>query len=662
MTRAVPMSRPALLKCRADGIPEALRVHKRWALWAAVWDARRGKYDKVPRAVGDPSVGLSSAFPDRWASFAEASQCLVQRPDARGLGYCMTSVHGIVGIDLDRCVSPEGKIATWAQEVVDQLDSYTEMSPSGTGLRVFVQGEIDADWTNHTRGIEVYGGHTARFLTVTGRWLPDTSPEVKPVKPEVLQALAARYAKAKPTLDAASAVVMPTLVDERLLPDIQTLALPEHALRFLTDGPVPSDDRSGALHAAGVSLYAAGLDDTVVFSLLVHNEHAMAVALDHRGRDPDRALTYLWREHCVKARAKAADRVASPDEFDVVSDDPAKLPRFDQVEADDFSEGAAPSWIIKTVLPQSELVVLFGESGSGKSFVALDLCMAVARGAPWRGHRTKQGRVVYIAAEGGGGFRKRLKAYAVHHGLSLKGVPMGIIHATPNFLLRQDAVDVAKSVKAKGPTSLIVIDTLAQVTPGANENSSDDMGLALAHCRALHRATGATVVLIHHAGKDTTKGARGWSGLRAAADAEIEVVKSPGGRLVRITKQKDGDDMGAWGFDLHVVSLGVDEDGDPITSCVAVEAALPVVDVVQSAGGRYGKWAKLAQQVVGEIALGQTSGIEVDHVVSEMVRRSDPPEEGKRDRRKERSRRALESLGEGDDALWWIEDGCLEVL
>ena len=87
------------------------------------------------------------------------------------------------------------------------------------------------------------------------------------------------------------------------------------------------------------------------------------------------------------------------------------------------------------------------------------------------------------------------------------------------------------------------------------------------------------VLLIHHSGKNAAMGARGWSGLRAACDAEIEVVREATGRYMRLTKSKDGEDGLEWGFDLKVVQVGVDDDGDPITSCVVVDAELPVVGV-----------------------------------------------------------------------------------
>ena len=115
---------------------------------------------------------------------------------------------------------------------------------------------------------------------------------------------------------------------------------------------------------------------------------------------------------------------------------------------------------------------------------------------------------------------------------------------------------------------LVTIDTLAQVMPGGDENNSVDMGKVLLACRRIHEATGAMVLLVHHSGKDVGKGARGWSGLRAAADVELEVSKDERGNTLRITKMKDDEGDLQFPFRLRSIDLEFDGDGDAITSCV----------------------------------------------------------------------------------------------
>lgn len=187
----------ALLELTPEKIPQALKDQPRWAPWTAIWKEKKGKYDKVP------AWGLSTARPDKWLTYAAALAAYQADPVRfAGLGYVMTGPHGLVGIDLDRCV--EGNtIAPWAQKIVDDVGSYTELSPSETGLRIMVHGQAVCDWNNHDIGVEVYAGHTARFLTITGKRLHKSVAEVRAAQIGVLAGLADRYAKVRESAPAA---------------------------------------------------------------------------------------------------------------------------------------------------------------------------------------------------------------------------------------------------------------------------------------------------------------------------------------------------------------------------------------------------------------------------------------------------------------------------
>lgn len=231
---------------------------------------------------------------------------------------------------------------------------------------------------------------------------------------------------------------------------------------------------------------------------------------------------------------------------------------------------------IKGVLPKCEVAMIYGASGSGKSFVALDMAMSVASGVPWRERRVKKGRVIYLVAEGAAGFGYRLKAYLASLG------PERGDHDAANIGFIVHAADLLNTEHLKqlileiGRADLLIIDTLAQCTPGIDENSSEGMSRLLQHAKALHRHTGATILFVHHAGKDLARGARGWSGLRAAVDAEIMVKRVDDSvRMAKVTKAKDGADGAEYYFRLAPVAVGVDSDGDVITSCVCLPAAEP---------------------------------------------------------------------------------------
>lgn len=331
----------------------------------------------------------------------------------------------------------------------------------------------------------------------------------------------------------------------------------------------------------------------------------------------------------------------SADEFEdlTLSDEPP--PRFQFLPADQFMQVKPAAWIIKGLLPQAGLAVVFGESGSGKSFLVADMALAITRGTEWRGKRVRQGAVAYVCAEGVSGFRNRLQAYRQKVAQDLG--PFFVLGDAPNIVDQKVVDSLINALKALGPLSVVAVDTFAQVTPGANENSGEDMGKALANCRRIHAATGALVLLVHHSGKDATRGARGWSGLKAAADAELEVMRDDDRRAVRVSKQKDGEDGEELGFRLAPVLLGLDEDGDDITSCVVEHTDAPMP--LRKARVKVGSIEKTVLRALED--LGGVAGCPV--MVSDLIDaavQQIPRGEAKKDKRRENVMRALETLQE----------------
>lgn len=346
------------------------------------------------------------------------------------------------------------------------------------------------------------------------------------------------------------------------------------------------------------------------------------------------AAAHGWQDPAVAA------------EFEVLEEDheapqaPSKPRRFTPVPAAEFAARRPPDWIIKGVLPKADVGVVYGESGSGKSFFVTDMACTIAEGLPWRGKRTKQQRVVYIPAEGAGGFRNRISAY-IQHRMMFDLDKLQVIPASPNLMDGPDVVELIEEIRAGGPCGLIVVDTLAQAMPGANENAGEDVGKALGHCRSLRRATGAMVVLVHHSGKDASKGARGWSGLKAACDFEIEILRAEHDRVATVTKQKDGEDGAEFGFRLQVVPVGMDDDGEVISSCV-VEPTAAVAKDKRKAGPKGEVEKKVWQSAIDlhQLDGGTPTDMEVTaHAVEKLVRG-----DTKQDTRPQHVRRALQSL------------------
>jgi KaiC/GvpD/RAD55 family RecA-like ATPase len=225
--------------------------------------------------------------------------------------------------------------------------------------------------------------------------------------------------------------------------------------------------------------------------------------------------------------------------------------------------------LVEGLLDHGALSVLYGESNTGKTFVALDIAFHVATGAAWQTKAAEQAAVVYVAAEGGGNIKKRIAALRIHHKtgsapLALVPCPIDLSGAGADV---GPLVELVASAAAKiGPIKLVVIDTLARAMGGGNENASEEMGALIRNVDRIRAETEAHVLLVHHSGKDKAKGARGHSSLRAAVDTEIEIEA----RKITITKQRDMEIGGPLGFDLESVTIGQDARGRAVTSCVVV--------------------------------------------------------------------------------------------
>jgi putative DNA primase/helicase len=225
------------------------------------------------------------------------------------------------------------------------------------------------------------------------------------------------------------------------------------------------------------------------------------------------------------------------------------------------------TWRVHGVLPEHGLACVYGASASGKSFLSIDLAAAIATGSEWFGYRVKPAPVVYACLEGEGGFKLRVLAWERANGRPLPR-DMRVMLQTFKLADPHDVKELAEAVRDVGPSTVIIIDTLNRAAPSADENSSRDMGEILEAAKALQRATNGLVVLVHHSGKDATKGLRGHSSLFAALDAAIEVTRDGDRREWRIAKAKDGKDGEGHPFHLEVVALGSDGDEESSSSCV----------------------------------------------------------------------------------------------
>ncbi|ACM58709.1 conserved hypothetical protein [Halorubrum lacusprofundi ATCC 49239] len=148
--------------------PETLREREQWVCWRE--ETRDGKPTKVPVTPGTGGFA-SSTDPETWDAFETALE-YTETEHADGVGFVFTDDDPIVGVDLDDCRDPEtGDVDDAAQDIIKRLDSYTEVSPSGTGYHVLITGELP-EGRNRRGSVELYD--TARFFTVTGDHVDET--------------------------------------------------------------------------------------------------------------------------------------------------------------------------------------------------------------------------------------------------------------------------------------------------------------------------------------------------------------------------------------------------------------------------------------------------------------------------------------------------------
>lgn len=237
--------------------------------------------------------------------------------------------------------------------------------------------------------------------------------------------------------------------------------------------------------------------------------------------------------------------------------------RFRLIGSEEIQALAPMRWRLKGIFPETGVAAIFGPSASGKSFLAQELATSIATGGSWFNIKTVESNVVYIMLEGEAGLKNRISAWekararATPERLKFIVQPMQIT----------SPIDLDDLLAVLPRNGVIFIDTLNRSAPTADENSSKDMGAILEGVKRLSRETNSLVVLVHHTGKDSSRGLRGHSSLFAALDGAIEVTRDLSGRAWTVAKSKDGEDGRTVKFKLSVHQLGKDSDGEEITSC-----------------------------------------------------------------------------------------------
>lgn len=537
-----------------EHIPQALKDIDRWVTWRAERSNPEEKPRKIPYDAKLPQTKASSTDADTWASFAQ-TEAAYHDGDRTGVGFVLNN-DGIVGVDIDNCIV-EGEISEDALAMIQWLGAqYIERSPSGTGLRTFgyapplergVKGKIGA------LDVELYS--TGRYLTLTG----DLVAQGDLVALEHFDELAEMLRKIKVVDHSTGEVITGEKNDYHA-----------ELIRRVLTGDVYHDSLR--------DLAASFISNNMYGGAAVEQLRALMKASSAQRDDRWQA-----RYNQIPALVRSAQEKFTPTQYDM----PKDIQEIEQTLAEKLgvvcaadlpSEFTPPDELVQGLITCESSSVFYGDSNSGKTFLAVDLSCAVSLGADWMGRKTEQGLVCYLATESANSVLTRMKAYQKYHNRVLSNM---YVFTTPVNFFRDsgDVMNVVQMLKnieqQRGMKfKLVVSDTLARIASGANENNGTDMAPVMERFDYLAKQTGAHSMTIHHSGKDAAKGARGWSGIRAHIDTEIEIIEHAEGiRVAQITKQRElAGKNTEIAFKLEIVPLGLTKWGEEATTCVVIPA------------------------------------------------------------------------------------------
>ena len=283
-------------------------------------------------------------------------------------------------------------------------------------------------------------------------------------------------------------------------------------------------------------------------------------------------MNYTQEEWILKARDKVGGDADEPH----VESEPTPSPkpnrktelrrRFPVTWFEDTVFSTAPPSLVQGMLPRSGIAVVWGPPKCGKSFWIFDLLMHVALGWEYRERRVESGPVVYISLEGNTAFPRRIEAFKQQY--NIRKAPFCLI--TEPLSLTADVVALINDLKTQigdTPPIAVCIDTLNQSLVGS-ESKDSDMAAYLKAGVHISRVFDCLVIVVHHCGYDDTH-ARGHSAIYGNTDVIIAVSRDVANNVIsKVEFMKDGEDGSEVASHLKTVTIGKDDNGDPLTSCV----------------------------------------------------------------------------------------------
>jgi hypothetical protein len=540
-------------------IPAELRDRPQWCI--AGFDKRPLTADGRAASVTDPST---------WTDFETASRSASAR--GCGIGYVQTAEDPFSCIDMDVKDGAARETLDRYQSIIEQFDSYAERSQSGRGFHVWVKGKIGDG--KRRDGVEVYS--QSRFMVCTGNVVRD-----RPISER-----------------------------QALLSNMVSRMTPEAPKRIELWGDDSADwgAASRAAEDSGELGRLFGGDWQGRYPSQSEADLALVKLLMPLTESPRECwLTFRLSKLGTRNKAKRVDYAESTIALATqhLANDATLLQSGQNMAAGLFWQGPPPHnqrhfrllcdgdldqrpplrWLVKRIIPDAGVGAIYGDSGTFKSFLTLDLLAHISNGREWFGNRVRAAPAVYVPFEGQGGIPNRVKAWRLADAARrnpdtlFSVVPpddvrtnIAVIMDPINLREQADRDTLVATLIANGwAGGVLCIDTLAHASAGIDENSSA-MAEMISIFGDLQMRLGGVVLLIHHSGKDASRGMRGWSGLYAAMDFVIECQRDKNDPALAaefvLAKVKDGTDGTSTRFNLQAIQVGMDEDGDYMSSLV----------------------------------------------------------------------------------------------
>lgn len=508
-------------------LPTLLQARDHWVLY----DVPGAADPKHPRQAKHPQWGADSTNPATWADFATASAA-VMLDDANGMGYVLTKDDGLVFIDGDHCLDADGRPLPPFDKWLTMLPGYCERSRSGTGLHFIVRGTLP-DGCKHKKRIN--GGEMAvelydcnRYVALTGDlWGEQTPLEDAPSAQAGIDVILQQMGMLADDGPADALPDQPDRPAEELDAILQSALQRDLDFAQLYTNTDHSGDESTADHALVCAACRA-----VNFKLSAGDLQRILDASPWvTTKDAKHLQKWQERTDYVPRTIREAWAASATKEADKMEGFKAQSTVGDFFNAADLLQEQLPpvKWVVPELLPAG-LSLLVAAPKIGKSWMALDLCLAIASGGPWLGHTTNQGAVLYLALEDS---KNRLQSRIR---LLLDGFtppPEACTMRVQAPMLGAGLLEMLDGWLNEHPDAkLVCIDTFQRIRPpaGRNENAYFADYRACGQLQAWAMQHGICLLLVHHTKKgvnpgDVFESISGSTGIMGAADTVLTITK-----------------------------------------------------------------------------------------------------------------------------------------